>query len=190
MPNTLATLEIHKQALLNSVTVDNNTWTSLNTLYVDGCPLLDTKTIFKNAPNLNEVKMTDLYWELDPTDSAECTLDGTTITSLPILDRLIRTKGAGNIAAIRDGQLVRNRLYIGGTIKILNGDTYGLDEISLYENYQVYYPNLSFDFVKNEHVTAAYSIDFFDPSDQLLPSYSKRFNMTTVESEATVEAIT
>lgn len=143
-PNaTTSTLELNPLSImsatnlqnLTSVTADEGIYNSVNEIYINNCPALDSYTYkFAKAPQLTRYQFTDVNWIIDGTTEDDFVLDeDDNVIALTVLENLTDTD-----TAPRDGTTTKTALT--GTITI---DTpCNIDEYLIYKTYAKIYPNL------------------------------------------------
>lgn len=168
------------------VVIKDDAWEHLLKLSVVECPKLDTKNIFKlnwqTGKTSLQIYLPDLNWTMTEEDF---NLDGDMISNFPILDALVRRDGYGDeeYAFNDDDTLKLNRSYVGGTIKIMNGN-YGINEEQIYNQYTKYYPYLKFEYENwNNKCIRAYSLNTYDPNMKLLVTDCFKFTSENVNTK-------
>lgn len=192
LPASTTALSLNGQLFFNTKdNLDNLTLESyrrLAKMHITNCPLVDSKTLFKNTiytsstgtntSSILNIRLDDLDWTFDPD---ECVFTDNVLTSIPLLDILVSLNGlntAGNNIARAD----MNNDYLAGTITINNGENYGINELTLYEKYNVLFPNLHFKYTENQYCTKAYSININNAQSQILYAYSKKIKENDVST--------
>ena len=189
LPGSTTALTLNGQLFFNTKDTPENltleSYRRLQKLFITNCPQVDSKSLFINTiydkdngdgtttkvSAIQNIRLDDLMWTFEPD---ECTFnDNNVLTNIPLLDLLMEVNGLttnGNIIA----QNKMNNDYIAGTIIINNGDTYGINELTLYEKYNYLFPNIQFVYQNNSLCTKAYSININNSQSQILYDYSKK----------------
>jgi hypothetical protein len=157
-------------------------------MHITNCPFVDSKTLFKNTiytssagvdtSSILNIRLDDLNWTFDVD---ECKFTNNVLTNIPLLDILVGLNGL-NTAGNNIAQGEMNNDYLAGTITINNGENYGINELTLYEKYNVLFPNLHFKYTENSYCTKAYSININNAQSQILYAYSKKIKANDVST--------
>lgn len=200
LPATLNTLKIHNHLYYDTIRYPENlvleSYDNLYTLWIQDCPLVDTKQIILNSPQLQNIRLMDINWTLT---LDECYQDANgLIVGSPILDKLIysaaildnpdeydSTKVIHGLDA--NGQrIARTEIgnqYLAGTIIINNkdasGNDVGVSDIALYEKYTKLFPNIKFAYKANSLNKKAYTVNICDAQKQ--PQYRYLHKMEATE---------
>lgn len=191
LPASTTSLVLNGQLFFDTKTNPDNltleSYRRLAKLLITNCPEVDSKNLFERTVYINSegrqvssilnIRLDDLNWTFEP-DECEFDADGV-LTNIPLLDILIDLNGlstSGNNIVQTD----INNDYLAGIITINNGDTYGINELTLYNKYNVLFPNLQFVYKENSKCTKAYSININNAQSQILYSYSKKIKADDV----------
>ena len=197
VPDRLTYLKLINQPLLRTVVCDNNSWRMLSKIYISNCNNFDSKAIVKvcvkkdstdGTPNrpiadLENITLLNINWTLDPTDPEECEVQDNRIVALPLLDKLITLPSYDGLPApwsVDNNKQVNIGYYISGTVHINNGETYGLDAVSLQEKYCGCYPNLVLTYDDNEYVTSSFTVSYYNANKEIISKYTKQYAMDRV----------
>ena len=204
LPSTVNTLKIHNHLYYDTrpkvdeetgettVNLEFDSYENLSSLWIQECPLVDTKAIITNAPYLRNVRLMDMNWTLS---LDECTIENGLIVGAPILDKLIYSKAilaegeeydVNNIIHGLDanGQQVERtdvgNQYLAGTITIDNGTT-GVSDMAFYNKYNKFFPNIKFVYADNSNNVKAYTINICDAQKQTQYRYLHKLSATATD---------
>ncbi len=146
---------------------------ALKTLVIENCPLVNTKKLFSDYKDtLTRIRFTDIKWAFD---SSELTVDGNTITSIPLLDELVAMNGIDANGTMVDKAEVNNS-YITGSIVINNSDAQGVNEITMYEKYTKAFPELTIKYNENSYCVKGYTVNVTSADAKVLPKYTVKIS--------------
>lgn len=189
LPPKIGTIQLQGQNFLYNLEFENkeSTLSRLTQLQVYQCNNLDTKDLCYNInENICSISLRDVNWEFD---LDECEVENNTIVAIPLLDKIVRMNGidSGDVAFDNNHELMLDRTYFGGNIKINNGADIGVDEVVLYNKYEQYYPNIKFARDDSEYNVFAYT--FEAQSFSGAPIKTLKFGSTDLDTEFTLENI-
>lgn len=175
LPGTINTLKIHNHLYFDTINNSDNlvleSYDDLNSLWIQDCPLLDTKSIVDASSNLRNVRLMDINWTFE---TNECTIDDESglIVGIPLLDKLIYSGEDTNLIihgldanGVKIERAATGNQYLAGTITINNGQV-GMSDMDFYEKYNRYFPNIKFVYAANDNNIQAYTINICDAQKQ------------------------
>lgn len=176
LPSTINTLKILNHLYFDTINHPENltfeSYDSLNYLWIQDCPLVDTKAIINNASRLTNVRLMDINWTFDATEDFVIDEESKLITGIKLLDKLIYTGDDPNLIihgidanGNNIGREGTGNQYLAGTITIKNG-TVGVSDMDLYEKYNKYFPNIKFVYDSNSNNVQAYTVHIRDAQKQ------------------------
>ena len=188
LPATTNTLKVHNHLYFDTKTNPENltleSYEKLSSLWIQDCPLVDTKAIVNASPHLRNVRLMDINWEFNLNECVIETDDAgkQLITGVKLLDKLIyipEIKDTETEQEEEDGKVIHGldangnnieraeigNQYLAGTITIKNGSV-GISDMDFYQKYNKYFPNLKFKYDANENNKQAYTINICDAQKQ------------------------
>ena len=187
LPATLTGIQIIGHSHLEKIgyayyNADRNTlvkdyWQSLQRLYIEQCPKLDTRRIVDAMTENSVIGLPDLTWTLN---REHYNINGNMISDIPVLTKLVKMSGFnGDLAYDDEGNLNLGRIYVKGTVYIDNGD-YGVDEGLMYQLYTRYYPYLKIVALNTKcpHNVSAYGFNVYDANNTIKFSETELSNFT------------
>ena len=189
LPGTINTLKILNHLYFDTINHPENltfdSYDSLNYLWIQDCPLVDTKAIINNAPKLTNVRLMDINWTFDNMDDFVIDPGSQLITGIKLLDKLIYTGNNKDLiihGIDANGNSIERQgtgnQYLAGTITIKNG-TIGVSDMDLYEKYNKYFPNIKFIYEENDNNVQAYTVHIRDAQKQTQYLYLTKLMATT-----------